>query len=207
MARQQELKDTMEKRKRARELAVPTNDNAVKLKLREFGEPIVVFGEAAPERRERLREVMAANLDLEVPGEELRGADTLVGRQGKRAAAAPLDPRQVQEEEVKEKEIFYTEGSDELRDARRWLCEFSVGRAKERIAAERARIHEQCADQAAYESEQQALGSRLKGVQNQLSNFADERPVGTNAAPTQPRRGSRGWGGAGPRPVSRAPAL
>ena len=37
IARQQELKDTIEKRKRARELAVPTNDNAVKLKLREFG--------------------------------------------------------------------------------------------------------------------------------------------------------------------------
>ena len=49
IARQQELKDTIEKRKRARELAVPTNDNSVKLKLREAGEPICLFGEAAPE--------------------------------------------------------------------------------------------------------------------------------------------------------------
>eukprot|EP00325_Prymnesiales_sp_UTEX-LB-985_P026160 CAMPEP_0174733152 /NCGR_PEP_ID=MMETSP1094-20130205/60767_1 /TAXON_ID=156173 /ORGANISM="Chrysochromulina brevifilum, Strain UTEX LB 985" /LENGTH=92 /DNA_ID=CAMNT_0015935775 /DNA_START=88 /DNA_END=362 /DNA_ORIENTATION=+ len=42
--RQRELKETIEKRKRARELAVPTNDNAVKLKLREYGEPIIIFG-------------------------------------------------------------------------------------------------------------------------------------------------------------------
>ena len=48
-----ELEELM--KKRARELAVPTNDNAVKLKLREYNEPITMFAEAAPERRERLR--------------------------------------------------------------------------------------------------------------------------------------------------------
>ena len=57
IARQQELKETIDRRKRARELAVPTNDNAVKLKLREYGEAIIIFGEMAPERRERLRHV------------------------------------------------------------------------------------------------------------------------------------------------------
>ena len=56
--RQIELKESIAKRKRARELAVPTNDNSVKLKLREFGEAICLFGEQAPERRERLRDVM-----------------------------------------------------------------------------------------------------------------------------------------------------
>ncbi|KAL1524442.1 hypothetical protein AB1Y20_019337 [Prymnesium parvum] len=177
MARQQELKDTIEKRKRARELAVPTNDNAVKLKLREFGEPICLFGETAPDRRERLREVMAANLDLEQPGETLRGADTLLQRVGKRAiAAAYADARQA-EEEPKHKELFYTEGSEALRETRRWVCELSLGRAAARVAAERARIEAQCADQAAYEASQRQLGARLKGVQNQLSNFADERPI------------------------------
>lgn len=174
MARQQELKETIEKRKRARELAVPTNDNAVKLKLREFAEPICLFGETAPDRRERLRDVMAANLDLDTPGDDLRGGDTLMGRMGKRAAGA-LDGRQ--QEESKSRELFYTEGSEELREARRWLCEFSLHRAGARIAAERARIEQQCADQAAYEGAQRDLAVKLKGVQNQLSNFADERPV------------------------------
>ena len=65
--RQQELKDTFERRKRARELAVPTNDNAVKLKLREYGQPICLFGEGAPERRDRLREAMAQQVDLDEP--------------------------------------------------------------------------------------------------------------------------------------------
>jgi len=32
---------------------VPTNDNQVKLQLRDAGEPICLFGEGAPERRER----------------------------------------------------------------------------------------------------------------------------------------------------------
>ena len=63
IARQSELKDAIAKRKRAREMAVPTNDNAVKLKLRDYAEPVCLFAEAAPERRERLRDVMTANLD------------------------------------------------------------------------------------------------------------------------------------------------
>ena len=67
--RQQELKETIAKRKRARELAVPTNDNSVKLKLRDFGEAICLFGEQAPERRERLRDVMAARMDLDENGD------------------------------------------------------------------------------------------------------------------------------------------
>ena len=116
IARQQELKDTIEKRKRARELAVPTNDNAVKLKLREFGEPIILFGEAAPERRERLRDVMAANLDLDVPVEQLRGAETLPrAKQQRMLAEAAGEPK---EEEEKQREVFYTEGADELKQAR-----------------------------------------------------------------------------------------
>ena len=48
IARQRELQDVIEKRKRARELAVPTNDNAVKLKLREFGEPICISASRCP---------------------------------------------------------------------------------------------------------------------------------------------------------------
>ena len=74
--RQKELQEVIEKRKRARELAVPTNDNAVKLKLREYDEPIVLFGEQVPERRERLREIMAKNLNLDQPYEAPRGGDS-----------------------------------------------------------------------------------------------------------------------------------
>jgi hypothetical protein len=37
--------DELERKKKARSLAVPTDDNRVKLRLREIGEPITLFGE------------------------------------------------------------------------------------------------------------------------------------------------------------------
>ena len=37
--------DELERKKKARSLAVPTDDNKVKARLREIGEPITIFGE------------------------------------------------------------------------------------------------------------------------------------------------------------------
>jgi len=37
--------DELERKKQARKLAVPTDDNRVKARLRELGEPITLFGE------------------------------------------------------------------------------------------------------------------------------------------------------------------
>jgi U4/U6 small nuclear ribonucleoprotein PRP4 len=37
--------DELERKKKARALAVPTDDNRVKARLREIGEPITLFGE------------------------------------------------------------------------------------------------------------------------------------------------------------------
>lgn len=37
--------DELERKKKARSLAVPTDDNKVKTRLREIGEPITLFGE------------------------------------------------------------------------------------------------------------------------------------------------------------------
>ncbi len=41
----QAILDELERKKRARSLAVPTDDNKVKARLREIGEPITLFGE------------------------------------------------------------------------------------------------------------------------------------------------------------------
>ena len=154
MARQQALKETIEKRKRARELAVPTNDNAVKLKLREFDEPIVIFGEGAPERRERLRDIMAQNLDLDEPYEAARGGELAV------KSRARTQHGRIEEVEEKQSEVFYTEGSEALMEARKWVVKDSLERAQRRVEAERARVEEECADVAAYE----ASHAQLAGV-------------------------------------------
>lgn len=37
--------DELERKKKARTMAVPTDDNRVKARLREIGEPITLFGE------------------------------------------------------------------------------------------------------------------------------------------------------------------
>jgi U4/U6 small nuclear ribonucleoprotein PRP4 len=37
--------DELERKKKARTMAVPTDDNRVKARLREIGEPITMFGE------------------------------------------------------------------------------------------------------------------------------------------------------------------
>ena len=41
-----------------KKLVVPTDDKLVQARLRELGEPIILFGEDPPERRDRLRSVM-----------------------------------------------------------------------------------------------------------------------------------------------------
>ena len=41
----QVILDELERKKKARTMAVPTDDNRVKTRLREIGEPITLFGE------------------------------------------------------------------------------------------------------------------------------------------------------------------
>lgn len=51
--RQAEVLAEFERRKRARQITVSTDDVEVKACLRSLGEPITVFGEGPAERRER----------------------------------------------------------------------------------------------------------------------------------------------------------
>ena len=51
-----------------------------------------------------------------------------------------------------------------------WLCRFTMERAAARLA-ERAKVEAQANDAAGHEAGLGQLRSRLKGVQNQLSNF------------------------------------
>jgi U4/U6 small nuclear ribonucleoprotein PRP4 len=62
---QEKLLKDLELNRRARRLAVPTNDQAVRQRLRQLGQPITLFGEREMERRDRLRHLMA-RLESEV---------------------------------------------------------------------------------------------------------------------------------------------
>lgn len=54
-------------KKRARSINVPTSPDDIKRALREFRQPATLFGEDHADRRERLREVIAA---MQISGEE-----------------------------------------------------------------------------------------------------------------------------------------
>ncbi|KAL3700890.1 hypothetical protein R1sor_018912 [Riccia sorocarpa] len=131
--RQEQKVQQLLMRRRANALAVPTNDAAVRARLRSLQQPITLFGEREMDRRDRLRAVMA-RLDADGELEKLLQAQEAAGDG---TAGAGLDgagaSEEVQEPEVSQLEIFYTEGSEELREARMEILKFSLPRAATRI--------------------------------------------------------------------------
>lgn len=107
-----------ERRNRARNLAVPTDDNRVKARLRELGEPICLFGEGPGERRDRLRNLLS-NMDPDAPEFAKSATGTQMGTP--------------QSDSDSEDEEFFTEGSQSLREARRQIAVYSLNQAKARI--------------------------------------------------------------------------
>lgn len=58
----QALLEEFERRKKARQVNVSTDDSEVKKNLRQLGEPICLFGEGPAERRSRLRDLLSRYL-------------------------------------------------------------------------------------------------------------------------------------------------
>lgn len=54
----QALLEEFERRKKAKQVNVSTDDNEVKRSLRQYGEPVCLFGEGPAERRIRLRDLL-----------------------------------------------------------------------------------------------------------------------------------------------------
>ncbi|KAF5014790.1 hypothetical protein F66182_14102, partial [Fusarium sp. NRRL 66182] len=52
------LLSQFERKRRAAAIVVPTDDTRVRIRLRELGEPITLFGEGPADRRDRLRELL-----------------------------------------------------------------------------------------------------------------------------------------------------
>lgn len=126
---QQKYKESlieMEARRRARVINIPTDDKVVQMKLRELGEPIIYFGEGPPERRERLRNVMAR-----------------LGIEDATPTMVMLGPKETQRN-LEQSETFYTEGTPELKNARVWISKYSLAKARDRVqSAKRQRIEEE----------------------------------------------------------------
>lgn len=121
--RQEKAKQELLMKRRASALAVPTNDLAVRTRLRRLGEPITLFGEREMERRDRLRMIMAK---LDADGQ----LDKLMKAHEEEEAAS------VATEEVEEESLqypFYTEGPKSLLEARVDIAKYSIVRAASRL--------------------------------------------------------------------------
>mmetsp|Transcript_32728 Transcript_32728/g.97399 ORF Transcript_32728/g.97399 Transcript_32728/m.97399 type:complete len:510 (-) Transcript_32728:214-1743(-) len=133
-----------------RQLAVPTGDAQVKAKLREFGEPVCIFGEGPYERRDRLRTIMA-------------------GR-----TAPTVDAKR--QEAGGDEDLFYTEGLEELLEARVKIAEWSIPRANQRLIKERRQRADE--DPTEYEgSVDRFCAFMQKNMVAEVSQVGDERPL------------------------------
>lgn len=99
-------------------LAIPTDDQKVRNRLRELYEPMTLFGEGAVDRRDRLKELVA---EATMKGEEIEWDSS-------------------SDEDEGQKEEFYTYGIEELRIARRDILQYSIERCGSFLSRANARL-------------------------------------------------------------------
>ncbi|XP_059895029.1 U4/U6 small nuclear ribonucleoprotein Prp4 [Gadus macrocephalus] len=154
--RQSDVLVEFERRRRARHLAISTDDSEVKGCLRRLGEPITLFGEGPADRRERLRAVLSV-----VGGDALSKSK----KDAESSRPRPQDERQ---------ETWYHEGPASLKEARLWLAKFSLPRAVKRL--DEARIQKEVSE-SARTIRQQELHKNLQNLNNFCSQIGDDRPI------------------------------
>lgn len=146
------------RKKRAAAVVVPTDDGKVRLRLREIGEPITLFGEGPAERRDRLRELLTDQQDqanVDADGDVIfTGGD--------------------EDEQDKDQEEFYTEGSEELLRARQDMARFSLRRAKRKLLYQK---QEHSIPLRTHVKHRNEIKEKLRGFDLFGSQIAAERPV------------------------------
>ncbi|KAJ7531297.1 hypothetical protein O6H91_14G039400 [Diphasiastrum complanatum] len=187
--RQEQLVQQLMMRRRASALAVPTNDAAVRSRLRTLNQPITLFGEREMERRDRLRAVMA-KLDADGELEKLLKAQEVSTDTG---AAEGHAADEMQEMEAVQTQPFYTEGSSDLLQARIQIMKYSLVRAASRIS--RAKRKREGVD----EDEEAEFDYVLQGMAQttmDCSEIGDERPLsGCAFSPDSTLLATSGWSG------------
>ena len=168
------------RKRRAAAIAVPTDDGRVRARLREIGEPITLFGEGPGDRRDRLRELLTTQAELEA--DEDGTGDTPMG-------GMQQEGNQQQEQE----EEFYTEGIEELLQARKAIAEYSIPRAKARIATQKLAS---TIPLRTHVKHRKAIKERLQGFELFGSQISGDRPVSVSRfSPSGEIIAAGNWGG------------
>lgn len=147
-------------------MAVPTDDTRVRARLREFGEPITLFGEGPADRRDRLRELLT-NLAEQQDAAAAAGEGDVEMQE----AAAQAEE---EEEEGGQQEEFYTEGTQDLLEARKDMARYSLPRARARVNRQR---EESTIPLRTHIKHRKAIREKLHGFDLYGTQIAGERPV------------------------------
>ncbi|KAG9526032.1 U4/U6 small nuclear ribonucleoprotein Prp4, partial [Aureobasidium melanogenum] len=160
------------RKRKANAIAVPTDDVRVRARLREIGEPITLFGERPEDRRDRLRELLYAK-------QEANGEDVAMDVE--------------QDEEDEEEQEFYTEGVDELLEARKEIARFSLPRTQQRVHFQRL---ESAIPLQRHVDHRNYVKDKLSGFELFGSQIAGERPVSmARFSPNGNMVAAGNWGG------------
>ena len=149
------------RRKRAAAIAVPTDDGRVRARLREMGEPITLFGEGPGDRRDRLREILTEQAEIEA-GEDGEGDIRM------------QDGTQDDGAQGEQDEEFYTEGMPELLEARKAIARYSLPRARDRLANQKL---EATIPLRTHIKHRKAIKERLASFELFGTQIAGDRPV------------------------------
>ncbi|GJD10229.1 U4/U6 small nuclear ribonucleoprotein PRP4-like protein [Galdieria sulphuraria] len=186
--------EEFERKREARGILLPTDDVQVRKELRKRQVPVTLFGEDAYDRRERLRLILA----LELEKAEKESDETQVIPEGPKLG------------DDKQTETFYTEGTARLRAARKEICLHSLKCARERVSQEKRRVRALKAfseqrndmddeDFSLAHSWQEKRKEFIKSAQFMSvlsSQFGDERPLtGIRFAPTHQILATCSWSG------------
>jgi U4/U6 small nuclear ribonucleoprotein PRP4 len=150
------LLEEFERKKKARQINVSTDDAEIKKSLRQLNEPICLFGEGPADRRIRLRELISMLGD------------------GAISKKIDDDDRKNAVKEQDSNQTWFHEGSDNLRIARLWVADYSLPRAKARL--EEARIQSDLPG-ATKASRIVELQKKIQALAPQCSQVADTRPI------------------------------
>lgn len=174
----QELLSAMEQKWKAKNIAVPTNDKLIMLRLRELHEPIMLFGEKPEDRRERLRNLLAKlGSDQGMPTIAAAGG----GGNDSEDSDDESDYGSSDDEDYPAKEPRYIEcksaaAAERLLEVRRWVAGYSLPRAQARVAAQQ-RIHSDITAAKARDKEGEAFCAHAQEWTNLCSMGGDARPL------------------------------
>ena len=167
------------RKRRAAAIAVPTDDGRVRARLRELGEPVTLFGEGPGDRRDRLRELLTIQAEIDGINEDEEGDSHMQDVGG--------------EEKDEQEEEFYTKGIPELVEARKDIARFSLPRAKARLEGQKAESRIPLRTHVKF---RKAIKERLQGFELQGSQTGGDRPISmTRFAPNGEIVAAGNWGG------------